>query len=1046
MIFDQKNIKKRTFQSYNDDGICIKVVEDDGSKEEESDIEGYITERHIKKFKPKETLPGVGLPEVIEEKALDLKKKQEVLISKLVNVYDDQSNLLSCATYDANDQYAFTEKRTYNAIGQVLSQIDATGRESHFGYDGIGNRISVSIPEDEKSITTIFNFHNQPIEITEINAESQFTISNAYDSLGRKICSSDRHGNFTTYEYDVFDRLIRIIHPEVLDENNQIIRPTFSYTYDLFGNVLTVEDPKKNVIEKFYNLRGSPTRINYPDGSFELFKYDTEGSLHRSMTREQIITVYEYDYLGRSIYEELSTANETGSFFFMKRSRQYNGFRCTYEQETHHIKRYTFDPAGRLASLVECSTLEDNLDSRLTEFFYNPLGRLHQKKVWFDRGSQDYSLECYEYDLAGNIVEKRIEDAQGSALLKKCFSYNSQGRCTEEYSLENGAKTSLLRTIYNSEGEAIRYLDGSGQETMIIIDNSYRNNLGQTVLKKTLVNPMGIQTVIEFDALGRVYSIMKKDVLGLLLSYQETLYDSLGNKACEVHEQIAGGLLGSQKMRWNYGPMGRLEEEIAAADSPLEKRIHYSYDSQGKMTSKCVSGVATSINYTYGKDRKLYKIEAQDSKKELQISNSYSYDLKGNILSAYSLHGKSIQRTYNTFDQVTKETIKDGEGTYTLHYAYDRKGRLKTITFPDQSRISYTYDAVFGREVKRISAKGEVLYTHTYDKYDSQGRLQNEHCIGYAGSKKYTYDLNGRKISSKNDFFSEWYTRDSQGRLVGVKGNKNEKYTYNFLSQLVSEKKDATRTYVYDSLDNRIKNGNDKLLYNALNQLTSCSKAEFSYDAHGNLLKKVLDGEETRFESNMLSQLISIEKTDKTTLTFSYDPVGRLLVEKHLDTREKNKKTLSTSRYLYLGYQEIGTLTEAGNIETLKIPGLQGDELAITSIAFEIEGNVFVPLHDIAGNVVSLIDPHNRQTIESYQYSAFGEETIFNSHGEKQKISLVGNPWRFAEKRVDQKSGLILFGLRFYDPAIGRWISQDPAGFIDGPNLYSYLHNNPLNH
>lgn len=29
---------------------------------------------------------------------------------------------------------------------------------------------------------------------------------------------------------------------------------------------------------------------------------------------------------------------------------------------------------------------------------------------------------------------------------------------------------------------------------------------------------------------------------------------------------------------------------------------------------------------------------------------------------------------------------------------------------------------------------------------------------------------------------------------------------------------------------------------------------------------------------------------------------------------------------------------------------------------------------------------------------------------------------------------------------MGRWISQDPAGFIDGPNLYAYLHNNPTNH
>ncbi|WP_042282548.1 RHS repeat-associated core domain-containing protein [Candidatus Protochlamydia sp. R18] len=1051
LIFDKGNIKKRTFQSYNENGVCIKIIEDDGSQEEESKIYGWsVTERHIKEIKPKETLPGVGLPEIIEEKALDLKKKQEVLINKLVNVYDDQSNLLSCTTYDANGQYAFTEKRTYNAIGQVLLQIDAVGKESGFGYDGIGNRISVSIPQDGKHITITFDFHNQPTQITEITAEGQFTISNTYDSLGRKICSTDRYRNSTIYEYDAFHRLVKVIHPKVLDENNQIIRPSFSYTYDLFGNVLTTEDPKGDVIAKSYNLRGSPTRINYPDGSFELFKYDTEGSLHRSLTREQIITVYEYDYLGRSIYEELSIADETGvSSFFMSRSRQYNGFRCTYEKEDDHVKRYTFDPAGRLASLVKHASGQNEKDpeSRFTEIFYNPLGRLHQKKIWFNSGSQDYALECFEYDLSGNVIEKRIEDSQGTVLIKKYFSYDSQGHFTEEYSLENGAKTSLVKTFYNSEGEPVVYLDGSEQETKIIIDNSYQNILGQTVLKKTLVNPIGVQTEIEFDALSRVYSIIKKDPFGVLLSSQKTLYDSLGNKACEIHDQIVEGkILGSQKMRWNYGSMGRLEEELEAADSSLEKRTHYSYNSIGKMTSKSISGTATPINYTYNKDGKLHKIEAQDSKKELQISNIYSYDRKGNILSAYSLHGKSVQRTYNAFDQVTKETIKDGEGTYTLQYTYDKKGRLKEVIFPDNSKISYTYDAVFGREVKRISAQGEVLYTHTYDQYDSQGRLQNENCIGYAGSKEHTYDLNGRKISSKSDFFSEQYTRDSLGRLLEVKGLIQEEYAYNSLSQLTSEKKVNTKTYLYDSLDNRIKAGNDELFYNALNQLTSYSNAEFSYDLQGNLLRKVLNGEETRFESNILSQLISIEKEDKTTLSFSYDPFGRLLVEKHLDTRGKNKKTLSTSRYFYLGYQEIGTLTETGNIETLKIPGLHGDDLAVTSIAFEIKGEIFVPIHDIAGNVVSLIDPQSRELIENYRYTAFGEETVYNAYGEVEESSLVGNPWRFAEKRVDQSSGLILFGLRFYDPITGRWISQDPAGFIDGPNLYSYLHNNPLNH
>lgn len=35
---------------------------------------------------------------------------------------------------------------------------------------------------------------------------------------------------------------------------------------------------------------------------------------------------------------------------------------------------------------------------------------------------------------------------------------------------------------------------------------------------------------------------------------------------------------------------------------------------------------------------------------------------------------------------------------------------------------------------------------------------------------------------------------------------------------------------------------------------------------------------------------------------------------------------------------------------------------------------------------------------------------------------------------------------RYYDPETGRFISPDPSGYQDGPNLYAYVGNNPLNY
>lgn len=35
---------------------------------------------------------------------------------------------------------------------------------------------------------------------------------------------------------------------------------------------------------------------------------------------------------------------------------------------------------------------------------------------------------------------------------------------------------------------------------------------------------------------------------------------------------------------------------------------------------------------------------------------------------------------------------------------------------------------------------------------------------------------------------------------------------------------------------------------------------------------------------------------------------------------------------------------------------------------------------------------------------------------------------------------------RYFDPVEGRFLSEDPAGFVDGPNKYTYVHNNPVNY
>jgi RHS repeat-associated protein len=73
-------------------------------------------------------------------------------------------------------------------------------------------------------------------------------------------------------------------------------------------------------------------------------------------------------------------------------------------------------------------------------------------------------------------------------------------------------------------------------------------------------------------------------------------------------------------------------------------------------------------------------------------------------------------------------------------------------------------------------------------------------------------------------------------------------------------------------------------------------------------------------------------------------------------------------------------------------------------------------------------------------------ERDFLPFGEMINLQEGPNPYAdgsgFTGKDWDEEIGLYYFNARWYDPEIGRFISQDPAA--DDPNLYSYGYNNPL--
>ena len=54
-------------------------------------------------------------------------------------------------------------------------------------------------------------------------------------------------------------------------------------------------------------------------------------------------------------------------------------------------------------------------------------------------------------------------------------------------------------------------------------------------------------------------------------------------------------------------------------------------------------------------------------------------------------------------------------------------------------------------------------------------------------------------------------------------------------------------------------------------------------------------------------------------------------------------------------------------------------------------------------------------------------------------------PFRFAGGLWDEDTKLIRFGVRDYDPEVGRWTSKEPLGFKGSRNFYVYAGNDGVN-
>jgi RHS repeat-associated protein len=194
--------------------------------------------------------------------------------------------------------------------------------------------------------------------------------------------------------------------------------------------------------------------------------------------------------------------------------------------------------------------------------------------------------------------------------------------------------------------------------------------------------------------------------------------------------------------------------------------------------------------------------------------------------------------------------------------------------------------------------------------------------------------------------------------------------------------------------------------------------AAYTYDANGNALSDPSGKSYSwDFENRMVSAVVS-----GGTVNFKYDPLGRRIY--------KSSPTF-TGFFVYDRDNLLQTMNSSGS----EIGGYSGGPWIDETLSELRAGTSRYYQQDGLGSVTSLSNSTGALA-NTYTFDSFGN--LANSTG------TLSNPFQYIGREFDMETGLRYFRFRYFDPAIGRFISEDPIGFDGGGNFYRYVQNNPV--
>jgi len=644
-----------------------------------------------------------------------------------------------------------------------------------------------------------------------------------------------------------------------------------------------------------------------------------------------------------------------------------------------------------------------------------------------------------KYDVKGNLISVIFPppDASTPASVAQ-FAYDSKGELIQIADpLANPTTLTytpagLIASIKDAQGNITSYQYDTHGNRILVTDplnnqTSFAYDAGDRLTKITY--PDQSSASFGYDYRGRRTSKTNPNGKTITVSYDDadrivSVTDAAQNSTSYVYDTENNPLTitdaNGHSTSFTYDAFGRVIQ--TALPSSLTEA--YSYDAIGNLTSK-IDRKGQKIQYVYDALNHLTHIGYPDT-----TGVDYIYDLAGKLQRINDPSG-SYGFAYDNMGRLIGTTTQYAflpSRTFTNTYAYDAASNPTSLVAPDENRNDYIYDSL--NRLSGLSSSWAGAFGFSHDALGRRTRLARPNGV----NTSYSYDNVSRLLSvlhqqSGVTIDGVSYGLDSAGHRISrtdLLANITTNYSHDALNQLLQAGQGVTTTenYTYDKVGNRLSAlGMSPYSYNMSNELTSTPNATYTYDNNGNTIAMTNSTGTAQYTWDFQNRLTQVALPGTGgTVTFKYDPLGRRI--------EKNS-TSGTIIYLYDGLNIVEEVDQNGNQIARYSHGPGIDEpLAMTrggaTSFYEADGlKSITALTGSSGAVTN-----------TYVYDSFGNLAA--------STGTVTNPFRFAGREYDSETGLYSQRARYYDPSVGRFLSEDPIHFRGGINFYTYVFNNPV--